>query len=82
MQIQVVLRYFHNHSEHRVSQLCLESVFFFKLCLIENPKEESGSIIWTVLFPILALLILSTLGIWKRKEVKSFYGKTIKKFGK
>jgi hypothetical protein len=48
----------------------------------QNVIEKSGSKGWVVIFPILVLLIIGGLGIWKRREVKIFYHKNIKNFGK
>jgi hypothetical protein len=37
-----------------------------------------GSKAWTVIFPILIILIIVGLGIWKRKELKEYYNKKVK----
>jgi len=47
--------------------------------VVSPPKDKPGtSNGWVAIFPILIVLIVASLAIWKRKEVKSFYDSKMK----
>lgn len=49
---------------------------------VEQPIVESGSKGWVAIFPIAIVGILVGLGVWKKKEVKTFWDNFIKKSGR
>lgn len=74
--------FFLNHFKHKVSiDSFSKGLLFINRLSLEIPsKKVSSSKGWIAIFPILFVVILVVLSIWKRKQLKDFYQKqTVKR---